>query len=393
MQKMFIRAASTLALAGAMLSPVVAQQRAPIKIGFLAELSGSQATLGQDMLDAFMLVVERNGGELGGYPVQIIREDTQARPDVAAQAVVKLIEKEKTPIIAGITLSNVMMAVHKKVTAEKVFLIGGYAGPSLIAGSQCSPYQFIVSRENSQQAEAMGKYAADKGYKRVVLLGANYQAGKDTLAGFKAGYKGPVVDEIYTPLTQLDFSVELSQIAAHKPDAVFTFYPGALGIGFVRQYRQAGLADRFKLLSVGTVDGLTLPGLREDALGLYSATIWATDSALPASRQFVDDFEKKTGRIPSDLAAASYDSALLLDAAIARVKGNVNDKAAFMNALKNAEYDSVRGKVRFGNNNFPIQDIHIVEVAKDEKNRVSLRRVNTPMVQVADSYHQQCPMK
>ena len=218
--------------------------QAPIKIGFMAELSGPQAPLGQDQYDAFMMVVEQNGGKLGGVPVQVIKEDSQLKPEVATQLVDKLIEKDKVPIITGITFSNVMMAVHKKITDQEVFLIGSNAGPAPIAGAQCSPYTFITSWQNDNQAEVVGEYANQKGYKRVIGMAPNYQAGKDFIAGFKRNYKGEVIDEIYTPLNQPDFSAELAQVAAKNPDAVYVFYPGGLGVNFVRQYKQAGLAGQ-----------------------------------------------------------------------------------------------------------------------------------------------------
>ena len=374
------------------LSPAVAQP-APLRIGYLAVFSGPSAALGQDMYDAFMLVVERNGGKLGGVPVEIHKEDDQAKPDVATQAVQRLIQKDQVQVVAGLTYSNVLMAVYPVVTGSKVVLIGGNAGPAPIAGKLCSPYGFIASRQNELPAEAMGSFATKQGLKRVVLLGANYQAGKEMLEGFKRTFKGTVVDELYTPLSQIDFSAELAQIAASNADAAFAFFPGALGVAFVRQYRQAGLADRLKLLSVGTVDGLTLPGLQDAALGLYSASVWATDSQLPTSVTFVREFEKKTGRIPSDLAATSYDSALLLDAALAKVKGDISNNTAFLTALKSVSYQSVRGNIRFGNNNFPIQDVNIMQVAKDDKGRVSLKRVATALTGAQDLYHDQCPLR
>ncbi len=369
-----------------------AQAQAPIKIGFMAELSGPQGALGQDQYDAFMMVVERNGGKLGGVPVQVLREDSQLRPDVATQIVQKLIERENVPIITGVTFSNVMMAVHKPITEKGVFLIGSNAGPGPIAGAQCSPYQFIVSWQNDNQAEVVGAYANDKGYKRIIAMAPNYQAGKDFISGFKRLYKGEVVDEIYTPLNQPDFSAELAQVAAAKPDAVYVFYPGGLGVNFVRQYQQAGLLGRIPLLSSSTTDGSTLPAQRETALGVISGTFWGPDFDNPANKRFVDEFEKKFNRIPSQYAAQSYDAAQLLDSAIAKVKGNVADKEAFRTALKAADFQSVRGKFRFGNNQFPVQDQHVFEVAKDSKGRVSLKTIATPLKDHVDAYASQCKM-
>jgi branched-chain amino acid transport system substrate-binding protein len=358
----------------------------------MAELSGPQGALGQDQYDAFMMVVERNGGKLGGTPVQILREDSQLKPDVATQIVQKLIEKENVSIITGVTFSNVMMAVHKPITEKGVFLIGSNAGPAPIAGAQCSPFQFITSWQNDNQAEVVGKYATDKGYKRVIGMAPNYQAGKDFIAGFKRFYKGEVIDEIYTPLNQPDFAAELAQVAAKNPDAVYVFYPGGLGVNFVRQYQQAGLLGKVPLLSTSTTDGSTLPAQKEAALGVISGTFWGPDFDNPASRQFVTEFEAKFNRIPSQYAAQSYDAALLLDSAIAKVKGNVADKAAFGAALKAADFKSVRGTFKFGNNHFPVQDQHIFEVAKDAKGRISLKTVATPLKNHTDAYASLCKM-
>ena len=366
--------------------------QAPIKIGFMAELSGPQAALGQDQYDAFMMVVEQNGGKLGGVPVQIIKEDSQLKPEVATQIVDKLIEKDKVSIITGVTFSNVFMAVHKKVTDQEVFIISSNAGPAPIAGAQCSPYSYVVSWQNDSQAEGVGKYATDKGYKRVAILAPNYQSGKDQLAGFKRFYKGEIVEEIYTPLTQPDFSAELTQVVAAKPDAVFVFYPGGLGINFVRQYKQMGLLGKIPLMSSSTTDGSTLPALKDDALGVISGTFWGPDFNNPVNKKFVEDFEKKFGRIPSQYAAQSYDAALLLDSAIAKVKGNVGDKKAFQAALKAADFKSLRGNFKFNNNGFPIQDMHVFEVAKDAKGRVSLKTIATPLKDHKDAYYTQCKL-
>lgn len=368
-------------------------QTAPVKIGFLAELSGPTAGVGQDQLDGFNLLLERNGGKLGGVPVTLVKEDSQLKPDVANQAVRRLVEKENVPIITGVSFSNIMMAVHKYVTDKEVFLVGSNAGPSQIAGAQCSPYQFITSWQGDQAAEAVGQYAKDKGYKKVFVLAPNYQAGKDIVAGFKRYYKGALADEVYTSLTQMDFSGELSQVAAAKPDAVFAFFPGGLGVAFAKQYAQAGMSKSLPLLSTFITDALSLPAIGDSALGIISGGFWAPDFANPQSKQFVEEFEHKYKRIPSNYAAQSYDAAQLLDSAIAKVKGNVADKKAFMAALKAADFKSVRGEFKFGNNNFPIQGMHIMEVAKDGAGRLNLKTVSTPFKSYQDAYASQCPLK
>ena len=323
-----------LGLTAGLLVAFSAAAQQPLKIGFIGELSGPQGALGQDQYDAFMLVVERNGGKLGGVAVQVIKEDTQLKPEVANQVIEKLIEKDRVPIIAGVTFSNIFMTVYKKVVDSQVFILSSNAGPSPIAGAQCSPYAFLVNNQNDERAEVVGKYAADKGYKRIYAMAPNYQAGKDFIAGFKRFYKQPLLEEIYTPLNQLDFQAELAQLSAAKPDAVYVFYPGGLGIQFVRQWRQSGLAGKFPLLSSSTVDGITLPALQEAALGVVHGSLWSPEFDNPQSRRFVSEFEKRYGRTPSEYAATSYDSAQLLDSALAKVKGNVANKDAFRAALK-----------------------------------------------------------
>ena len=379
-----------IALASAALSVPLAFAQTPLKIGFIGELSGPQGPVGQDQYDGFMLHVEASGSRLGGVPVQILREDSQLKPEVAAQIVQKLIEKDQVKIITGVSFSNVMMAVHKPITDKEVFLIGSNAGPSPIAGAQCSPFFFSTSWQNDAQAEVVGKYATDKGIKRVIGMAPNYQAGKDFVAGFKRTFKGEVMDEIYTPLNQPDFSAELAQVAAKKPDAIYVFYPGGLGVNFVKQYQQAGLLGKIPLLTTSTTDGLNLPAQRDAALGVVSGTFWGPDFKNAANVKFVADFEKKYNRIPSQYAAQAYDSALLLDSALAKVKGNVSDKKAFQAALREADFKSVRGSFKFNTNNFPIQDMHMFEVVKDDKGRHTLKTIATPIKDHKDSYSSAC---
>ena len=388
-RRILMAGAVAVSLAAAM--PAVAQ--APLKIGFMAELSGPQGALGQDQYDALMMVIERNGGKLGGVPVTVIREDSQLKPEVAVQLADKLIEREQVPIITGITFSNIMMAVNKKVTSAGVFLIGSNAGPSPVAGAQCTQNYFSVSWQNDQQAEVVGKYAVNKKYQKVVTIAPNYQAGKDFVSGFKRYYDKAPVNELWPALSTQDFSAEIAQIAAAQPDAIFAFLPGGLGINFVKQWAQSGLKGKVALLSASTADGIGLPAMGEAATGVIAGGHWAPDFKNEANQKFVKEFEAKFKRIPSQYAAQSYDAALLLDSAIGKVKGNVSDKDAFRAALKAADFESVRGDFKFGNNNFPIQDMHVFEAYKDEKGRMNLKTIATPLEDAQDAYADKCKMK
>lgn len=382
-----------LGMAAAALATSAALAQDPIRIGFVGELSGPQAALGQDQYDALMLLVEQGGGKLGGYPVEILREDSQLKPEVAVQVTQKLIEKEKVSMITGLTFTPTAVAASKVAIANKTFVIGSNGSSNNMAGEGCSPYVFIVSWQPVPHVAVLAKYANEQGYKRISLMAPNYVTGKSFLSIFKEHFKGKIADEFYTPMSQQDFSSEILQIAASKPDAVFVFYPGGLGINFVRQYRQAGLGDKIPLMAHGSLDGTNLPALGDAALGFITGSIWAPDMDNAANRQFVEQFEKKYHRIPTMMAAQGYDAGQLIASAIAKVKGNVNDKEAFHAALKAADFPSVRGKFRFGNNQFPIQDFHVIKIVRDAKGRVNQTVIATPLKDAVDPFAAQCSMQ
>ncbi|WP_127088647.1 ABC transporter substrate-binding protein [Aquabacter cavernae] len=365
----------------------------PVKVGLVSTLSGPSAVLGQHMRDGFLLAVKEMGGKLGGQETEVIVVDDELKPDVAVQKVKGLLERDKVDFVAGVVFSNVMGAVAKPVTANETFLISGNAGPSTIAGAGCSPYFFSASYQNDQNHEVLGQYAQQKGFKKVVLMAPNYQAGKDAIAGFKRHYKGEVVEEIYTPLGQLDFSAELAKVAAAKPEAFFTFMPGGMGVNLVKQYRQAGLADTIPFLSAFTVDETTLPATGEAALGFYSGAPWAPNLDVPANKAFVAAFEKEYGYIPALYAAQGYDAAKLIDSAIKSTGGKLSDKEAVRAALKKADFASVRGNFKFNTNQFPIQDFYLVKVGKRPDGKVETMVDEKVFSNYGDVYAVKCEMK
>ena len=385
-------AAGLLVATGSICAATSALAQEPIKIGFVGELSGPQAALGQDQYDALMLLVEQKGGKLGGHPVEILREDSQLKPEIAVQVTQKLIEREHVDLITGLTFTPTAVAASKVAIANEVFVVASNGSSNAMAGAECSPYVFVVSWQPVPHVAVLAKYADEQGFKRISMMGPNYATGKNFLSIFKEHFSGTIVDEIYTPMSQQDFSAELLQLSASKPDAVFVFYPGGLGINFVRQYRQAGLGDSVPLMAHGALDGTNLPALGDAALGFITGSIWAPDMDNATNRTFVESFEKKYGRIPTMMAAQGYDAALLIDSAIAKVDGKLDDKEAFRAALKAADFESVRGKFRFGTNQFPIQDFHVIGIKRDDKGRVNQSVIGTPLVDAVDPFASQCSM-
>ena len=371
-----------------------AQATAQVKIGFMATMSGPSALLGQDQFDGFMLGIEHSGGTLGGQKVELLKEDDQLKVDVGVQTIQKFIEKDKVDLITGVTFSNVMMAISKPLADSGSIFVGSNAGPAPLAGAQCNQNFFFTSWQNDNQAEVMGKYAMDKGYKNVYVMAPNYQAGKDFISGFKRMYKGTIAGEVYTTLGQPDYSAEIAQMQAASPDALFVFYPGGMGVAFVRQMRQAGALGKIPLLGTSTTDGSTLPALKQTALGALTGTFWGPDFKNAVSQKFVADFRKKHNRIPSQYAAQAYDSALLIHSALLKTKGNAKDKTALRAALKAADFKSLRGNFKFNTNGFPIQDMHVFQVVtSDQPGEVTLGTIATPLKNHSDAYAVNCPLK
>lgn len=382
------------ALLAALLLSASSLALADVKIGLSGVLSGGQAVVGQDQVDGFMLALEQQGGKLGGQPVTVIKEDDQLKPEIGIQVIRKLLDRDKVDAIVGLGFSNVLMATLRPLVESGTVAIATNAGPSPVAGAKCAPNVFSTAWQNDGAAESMGKFVQTKGYKRVYLMAPNYQAGKDMLAGFKRFYKGEVVDEIYTRVGQTDYSAEIAQMQASKPDAVFAFYPGGMGINYIRQLSQAGLLDKIPNYSVFTVDGTTMPALHDAAAGTVSGAMW--DAALdnPENRKFVAAFEAKYKRVPSEYAATAYDAAQVLDLAIRKVHGNTADKKAFVAAVKTAgsEIKSVRGPFRFNNNNMPIQNYYAFQVV-NQGGKLVTRLLGTPLPEHKDVYFAKCAAK
>ena len=385
-----LHAAAAASLVCGLFSPAFAQS--PLKIGFIGTLSGPGGALGQDQYDAFMLAIEQRGGKLGDVPVTVIREDDQLKPDVGVQAATKLLQSDKVDIITGVTFSNVMMAIHKPITDAEVFFIGSNAGPAPIAGKECSPFYFSTSWDNDMLHEAGGQLTSDLGHKNVYVMAANYQAGRDAVSGFKRNFTGKVIDEVYTQVNQPDYSAEIAQLQAASPDAVYVFYPGGMGINFIKQYRQAGLLGNIPLISAATLDGTTLPALKNLAVGAITSAPYAPNIDNAANKAFVEAFEKAYKRPPSMYAAQSWDAANLLDAALTQVKGDITDKQAFIAALKQADFDSVRGDFTFDSNHFPDAAFYRVDVVAEGNDAVL--QASTP-VKIAKraNFAAECPIR
>lgn len=389
MKKTTIAAVAALALA---VAPTSAQEKT-VKIGFISTFSGPTAVIGNDMKNAFELGLDHLGRKLGGLPVEVIYEDDMQKPEIGVQKTQKLIESDKVDFMVGYIWSNVLLASLKPLVDSKTMTVVANAGASQLSGELCSPYVFSTSWNNDQTPEAMGLYMNQKGIKKVFLIGPNYAAGRDMLAGVKLTYKGEVVGEELTRWPdQLDFSAELSKAREAKPDAIFIFYPGRAGVQFITQYVQAGLKGRIPLYTVFTIDELSLPLLKELAVGVPGAQEWVNDLPNDANKKFVADYIEKYKKRPSFYGAQSYDAVGLINSAITAVGGDLSNKEDMRKEMQKVDFSSVRGHFTYGNNHVPIQNFYLQDVVK-EGNDYVLKTVATIVKDDQDRFHDKCPMK
>src|SRR6516165_7385326 len=335
----------TAALAALSTAPAAAQQS--VKIGFISTFSGPTAVIGNDMRNSFELALDHLGRKIGGKPVEVIYEDDQQKPEVGVQKSQKLVESDKVDFVIGYIWSNVLLASLKPVVDSQTFLISANAGPSQIAGEQCSPYFFSTSWQNDQTPQAMGTYMTQKGVKTAFLIGPNYAAGKDMLTG----------------------------------------------VQFLTQYAQSGLKGQIPLYTAFTVDAITLPLQKDLALGVPGAQEWVNDLPNDANKKFVADFRSKHKNYPSFYGAQSYAAANFVNSAVAAVNGDLTKKDAMRVEMRKANYASVRGPYKYGNNHFPIQNFYLQDVVKDAQGNLTLKTVATIVKDSQDQFHEKCPMK
>ncbi len=364
----------------------------PVKIGMITTLSTRAGYLGEEIRDGFRLAVELGGGRLGGVPVKLLVADDGRSPGKGRRIAERFIRRDHVRILTGLVFSNVALAVVPLAVRRNVLVVSPNAGPSLLAGEGCSSNFFNVSWQTDTLSEALGRYATERGYDRVFLIAPNYVAGKDNIAGFKRYFRGTIAGEVYTALGQADYAAEIAALRRAKPDAVYFFLPGGMGINFLKQYAQAGLQGVIPLMGPAATDGRLLGAVGEAAVGVINSAQWNSDFDNPANRRFVTAFRQKYGRTPTLFSSQGYDAALLIGSALRAVAGDVTRTDALRAALEKADFQSVRGRFRFGRNHFPVQDYYIRQVVKTGDGSLVNRLRVRVFTDHGDAYADRCPM-
>lgn len=370
-----------------------------IKVGIITTLVKGPVVLGQEQMNGFNLALKHLDNKLGGLPVELHVEDDSVNPAVGKQAADKLVKQHNVDVVTGVIWSHVLLATQKTILDAGKIFISANAGHSKMAGTLCHKNFFNTSWQNDTVPMALGEVLNAEGIKSIYIMAPNYAAGKDMATGVERTFKGDIKGKDFTKWgkdAQLDFQAELAKAKASGAEAMFAFYPGKAGGAFVKQFGQAGLRDSMKLFTVFTVDGISLPKFQaanmEAVLGSIDTMHWNVDFENDQNKRFVADFRKEHKRYPSFYAAQAYDTMFLLDSAVKEIGGKIEDTDALRAALKKANYPSVRGPYKYGNNHFPVQNFVLREVVKGEDGAWTHKTKQVVLKDFVDPHAKDCTM-
>ncbi len=359
-------------------APALAQG-AKVKVGLMLPYTGTFAALGTAIENGFRLYVAEQGGKLGGREIEFVKVDDESDPAKATDNVNKLVKRDAVDVLVGTVHSGVAMAMAKVAKDSGTLLIVPNAGADAVTGPMCAPHIFRSSFSNWQPGYAMGEVVAKKGHKNVVTITWKYAAGDESVKGFKEAFEkggGKVIKELSLPFPNVEFQALLTEIAAAKPDAVYTFFAGGGAVKFVKDYAAAGLKKNIPLYGAGFLTDGTLEAQGADADGLFTTLHYGDSLNTPRDNSFRLAYAKAYKLQPDVYAVQGYDAAQMLGIGMAAVKGDVSKKAEFAAALQKARIDSPRGAFTLSKSNNPVQDLYLRQVSGKENKVVGIASKN-----------------
>jgi branched-chain amino acid transport system substrate-binding protein len=354
------------------MSTLAYAEEAPLKVGLMLPATGTYAALGTAIENGFKLYVQEQGGKLGNRTVEYIKVDDESDPAKATDNINKLIKRDQVDVVVGTVHSGVAAAMAKVAKDSKTLLVVPNAGADAITGPLCAPNIFRSSFSNWQQGYATGEVMAQKGHKKVVTIAWKYAAGDETMKGFKESFEkagGEVLKELNLPFPNVEFQALLTEIAATKPDAVYTFFAGAGAAKFLKDYKAAGLSPTIPLYGAGFLTDGTLKAANGDADGVLTTLHYADNLDNPKDKTFRAAYNQAYQLSPDVYAVQGYDAAQLLAVGLGAVNGDISKQAEIAAAIEKAEIDSPRGKFTLSKAHNPVQDFYIRE-AKGLENSV-----------------------
>ena len=360
---------------GALGAPVAHAQGGKLKVGLMLPAGGTFAPLGNAIENGFRLHVQENGGKFAGKDIEFVKVDDESNPAKATDNLNKLIKLENVDVLVGTVHSGVAMAMAKAAKDTNTLLIVPNAGADAVTGPMCAPNIFRSSFSNWQPGYAMGEVMAKKGIKRAVTIAWKYAAGEESVRGFKDSFVkggGTIVKELWLPFPNVEFQALLTEIAAAKPDAVYSFFASDGAAKFVNDYAAAGLKKTIPLYGAGFITDGTLEAQGASAEGIYTTLHYGDGLTNPKDKAFRLAYAKQFKLQPDVYAVQGYDAAQMLRIGLEAVKGDVSKKAEFAAALEKAKIDSPRGAFTLSKAHNPVQDMYLRQVVGKENKVVSV---------------------
>ena len=365
-----------IAAAAVMFSTSLLAQNAPkLKIGLMLPYTGTYASLGNAIENGFKLYLSEQGNKFSGREVEFFKVDDESDPSKATDNVNKLVKRDNVDVLIGSVHSGVAMAMAKVAKDNGTLLIVPNAGADAVTGPMCAPNIFRTSFSNWQPGYAMGNVMAAKGLKKVVTITWKYAAGDESVRGFKEGFEkggGSVVKELSLPFPNVEFQALLTEIAATKPDAVYTFFAGGGAVKFVKDYAAAGLKKAIPLYGAGFITDGTLDAQGEAAEGMYTTLHYADSLGTARDNAFRLAYAKSFKMQPDVYAVQGYDAAQVLAIGLKAVKGDLSKKAEFAAAVEKEKIDSPRGAFTISKAHNPVQDMYLRQVVGKENKLVGV---------------------
>lgn len=371
----FTLAAGAAAILALLAPPAGAQAGAKLKVGLMLPYTGTYAALGTAIENGFRLYLGEQGGKLGGREIEFVKVDDESDPAKATDNVNKLIKRDNVDVVVGSVHSGVAMAMAKVAKDTGTLLIVPNAGADAVTGPMCALNIFRSSFSNWQPGYAMGEVVAKRGHKNVVTITWKYAAGDESVGGFKEAFTkagGKIAKELTLPFPNVEFQALLTEIAAAKPDAVYTFFAGGGAVKFVKDYAAAGLKGKIPLYGAGFLTDGTLEAQGADAQGLLTTLHYADGLNTPRDNAFRLAYAKSYKLQPDVYAMQGYDAAQMLGIGLAATKGDAGKKAEFAAALRKARIDSPRGPFTLSASHNPVQDIYLREVSGVENKKIDV---------------------
>src|SRR6516164_8557518 len=364
---------------------ILAQSRAPLRLGNLNSFTGAIAYSAENNLNGMNLYFDSIGGSVAGRKVEIIKEDDQFNPQIGLQKAKKLVESDKVDMLVGVQASNVALAVLNYAKQQKAFYVVSGAGTDAITWDRY-PYLFRTSISAYQLSTPMAGWVYDNLGKETVTTASDYAGGRDVIAQFRGPYVakgGKVIKEIWPPLGTTDFSPYLIDIKSINPPVTYDFMPGADAIRFIQQYHEFGLQEKMPLTGFTIIDSQTVSALGKSALDVISALTYVDTVDNPESKKFATDYQAKYKSSSDLFADYGYVAARAIDEALKLTDGDTSDKDKLAEAMTKIKFNAPRGPWRMDpvvHN--PIQDIHVCQVI--EKDGKVTSKVLTTFKDVAD---------